>query len=80
MRRKSLAKKVALGSVAVAPLTGPLAPGTILTGLAASAYVASRKVRLPEVNWETSLVSKRFRKELEEMSERCLELARGGEP
>lgn len=75
MQRKALAKKVALGSVAVAPLTGPLAPGTLLTGLAASAYVASRKVRLPEVNWETSLVSKRFRKEMEEMMERCLELA-----
>lgn len=70
-QRRKLAGRVALGSVVMAPLTGPLAPGTILTGLAASAYVASRRVKRPEVNWEISLVSKRYLKEIEDMIVFC---------
>lgn len=67
-RRKTMAKKVAWGSLVAAPLTGPIAPGTLLTGLAASAYVASREVKLPEVNWETARLGKRYRRELETLA------------
>ena len=74
-KRRGMAAKVALGSVAFAPLTGPIAPGTVLTGLAASAYVATRAVKVPEVNWEVRRTSKRYLKELESLSSRFSELA-----
>jgi hypothetical protein len=74
-KRKDMAAKVALGSVAFAPLTGPAAPGTLLTGLAASAYVATRRVKQPEVNWEENLVTKRYLKELESLASGFQDLA-----
>lgn len=78
-KRRGLAVRLALGSVALAPLTGPVAPGTLLTGLAASAYVATRKVARREVSWEDNLVVKRYRKEIEALAERFAHLATGSQ-
>jgi hypothetical protein len=74
-KRRGMAAKVAFGSMAFAPFTGMIAPGTVLTGLAASAYVATRAVKVPEVNWEVKRITKRYLKELKALASRFLELA-----